>query len=531
VLLACLLLAIIAGSGYWWFVRSRPRVGILNRLTSSFGAGNSGLWPAARGYIDAAGTLLIDLGDTFAPVGEFSDGRAVVTAGSQYGYIDTNGKPVIQPQFEYVRDFTEGRGPVRVSRRWGYVDSAGKLVINPQFDWADDFADGFAAVLVEKRWGFIGPDGAFKINPQFDGAGKFANALAPVQVGGRYGFIASDGTMKVNPQFDSASSFSEELAEVTVQNRKGFIRTDGTFAIQPQFDDASRFSESLAAVALGKKWGYVDPNGKYVVNPQFDYATVFAEGLAAAKMGDRWGYIDRKGVLVIPARYIEAGAFKGGLARVADDSGRRGYIKPSGEWAHHWSLPFRFVVEKGKANRGFRFAENGELSLGDGVLFTFPHPENLKGVELYELHPYRTGWAAVSLDIDGQNGLYLLDFQKVTRLPGGAVAELFVDHGGTYLLALSMYEGSSLQSFELRSGRALAQVSLGPSDERRFWIVKDGTNWQGGRLSMKVDEVCNPYDGQDCDATKVLATRWLLIDPATLTMDILDRPSTPPSSP
>ena len=40
--------------------------------------------------------------------------------------------------------------PVKVSGKWGYVNSTGQLVINPQFDGAEEFREGRAAVCVGK---------------------------------------------------------------------------------------------------------------------------------------------------------------------------------------------------------------------------------------------------------------------------------------------------------------------------------------------------------------------------------------------
>src|SRR5687768_7621289 len=45
--------------------------------------------------------------------------------------------------------------PVRLNGKYGYIDSEGKLVVQPQFDNAAEFADGLAPVAVGKSWGYI----------------------------------------------------------------------------------------------------------------------------------------------------------------------------------------------------------------------------------------------------------------------------------------------------------------------------------------------------------------------------------------
>lgn len=42
----------------------------------------------------------------------------------------------------------EGLAPVQVDNRWGFIDTNGRFVINPQFDRAEPFAEGLAPVLV-----------------------------------------------------------------------------------------------------------------------------------------------------------------------------------------------------------------------------------------------------------------------------------------------------------------------------------------------------------------------------------------------
>ena len=62
------------------------------------------------------------------------------------GYIDINGKIVVEPQFEHGWAFFDGMAAISLNGKWGYLDLSGKVKIEPQFDEAWQFVDGLAWV-------------------------------------------------------------------------------------------------------------------------------------------------------------------------------------------------------------------------------------------------------------------------------------------------------------------------------------------------------------------------------------------------
>jgi hypothetical protein len=196
--------------------------------------------------------------------------------------------------------------PVKVSGKWGYVNSSGQLVINPQFDNANEFHEGRASVclgtpcswwisdtdkLDNSHWGYIDTSGKMVISPQYPSAGDFNEGLASVCTGdcsnkptkpfGR-GYIDRDGKLVIPMQFGIATNFSEGLAYVCVgkcsweQNtgydgKFGFIDHSGHFVINPQYDNAWDFKNGFAKVGVGKgddaKTGYIDKTGKTIWQP------------------------------------------------------------------------------------------------------------------------------------------------------------------------------------------------------------------------------------------------------------------------
>ena len=58
----------------------------------------------------------------------------MVKMGGKYGYMDKNGKMVIEPQFEEGFEFHEGIAIVKKDGKYGFIDKTGNFIIAPQFD-------------------------------------------------------------------------------------------------------------------------------------------------------------------------------------------------------------------------------------------------------------------------------------------------------------------------------------------------------------------------------------------------------------
>lgn len=181
--------------------------------------------------------------------------------------------------------------------KWGFIDKNGKFVINPQFDSVSNFVDGLACVVANELYGYIDTTGAYVINPQFDNAEDFYNDLAVVCTGGKYGYIDRTGNYVINPQFDWAGSFFDDVARVEVGEKYGFINKSGAYVINPQFDSVDYFSNGLAAVKSGDRWGYIDITGKVIIGYQFVEAySMSDDGYAVVVTTDKkYAIIDKEG--------------------------------------------------------------------------------------------------------------------------------------------------------------------------------------------------------------------------------------------
>src|SRR6267154_1244414 len=148
----------------------------------------------------------------------------------------------------------------------------------------------------------------------------------------------------------SAHSQETPLFVVLKDKKWGFMDREGKIVIPFQFEYELPFSEGLARISAGtgreREIGFIDLHGAPVVPPKYYEAGNFSEGLAPVALRTdktkpcvdcstfdwnmQWGFIDKTGRMSIESRFRNAREFHDGLAAVQDDSGKWGFVDPSG---------------------------------------------------------------------------------------------------------------------------------------------------------------------------------------------------------
>ena len=202
--------------------------------------------------------------------------------------------------------------PVLLDGKWGYIDTTGTLVVQPQFNRAFPFSERLALVEADSGFGYIKADGNYSISPRFEDAWHFVDGRAPVQSAGIWQFVDEQGQVldsEINivedPNFElepgwlvDADYEPRQLELIQSDGRYGFQSQDGEIIIDPTFMNAWYFSDGLARVMVDSLWGYIDREGNVVIEPAYDLAWDFEYGVALVMVDDKYGYIDRQGRFV-----------------------------------------------------------------------------------------------------------------------------------------------------------------------------------------------------------------------------------------
>ena len=248
------------------------------------------------------------------------------------GYVDPDGRTVIEPEFEEAHVFVGERALVRKDGKYGFIDRQGRVVVPLRYDeallrfsrertivvhdgraWLIDAEGHDVADLGEWPWLQLGKEEEFGDLARFVGHGDFfADGRVPWQRDGKWGYVGLDGRWAIEPQYQLALPFQDGHASVRVNGRGLLIDVQGRqLASAPPGAWIAPAGGALAWGGTATAWGFVGADGK--LPKVLPYATTritfaqqsfadasplrFSEGLAiVSRMAPhRWQIVDLDG--------------------------------------------------------------------------------------------------------------------------------------------------------------------------------------------------------------------------------------------
>lgn len=284
-------------------------------------------------------------------------------AGKTWSFYNLKGEK-LPGGYEGVQAFSEGLAPVKLKGKWGFADTTGKVVIQPQYKEVHGFSEGLAAVKTGKQWFYIRRDGTVLPSVSARKAGDFHQGVAVVD-GGWLMDTTGRRYAKLK-KYAYVGDFQDNgLAEVGVRRAShsfldylsiGLGWGDGWGWGGPYWGIGPGWGSYWGDVGYGYHhhhhhgwgWGggisvspamampsnlyrgYVDKKGQEVIPPNYSYVSSFYGKYALFRDDGHWGMLDEKGRIVIPAAYDALMPFSRGLAPFASDK-KWGFIDPSNQ--------------------------------------------------------------------------------------------------------------------------------------------------------------------------------------------------------
>lgn len=249
------------------------------------------------------------------------------------------------------------------NERVGYIDKNGKVIIQPKYKNGFDFSEELAPVRLNGKYGFIDKEERFVIQPKYDFATSFYNGIACVYLDGKPSFINKNDKIVLGKQYTSITFINQNLAIVgTPTSKKAIIDLNlKKLLTDTIYNSIGEFKNGIAVVGkLNKKkknnqidYAVIDSVGNYIVPfGKYEEIHAFVDGYARVAIYDKSdeegsidGVIDSKGNLLFQRPYLNGSYisddFHDGLALVylhkekkdetSTDDSYQGYINLKGE--------------------------------------------------------------------------------------------------------------------------------------------------------------------------------------------------------
>lgn len=190
---------------------------------------------------------------------------------------------------------------VRVGDKCGFINENGKIIIEPQFDDAYYFfGDGVCFAISGNRKGLINAEGKFvaELDTAINWTYRFEHGVTVCKANNYKlkGIINKSGEIILPAIYRNIVSDGDNgfIVEDTLGNQ-GYVNNQGDFVIPCKYSKVGGFSEGLIPVEAGKKYGYVDTNGIWVIDTIYDEARHFGNGFARVKTDGKWHFINHDG--------------------------------------------------------------------------------------------------------------------------------------------------------------------------------------------------------------------------------------------
>ena len=287
------------------------------------------LKPSAEcGAVDSLGNKVLDV--VYKDIGVFEQFFIVSVGETPTFYFNKKGRQVfVNPT--RMRPFSEGLALFRSpENKWGFVDTSGRILIEPRFEFARPFSDGLALVAEDTGFcKFIDRTGSAVFTTtftkdQWPGLGDFREGRSWFK-GDKawfWGCFDRKGDVIFEPQY---------FHELNMSSR---IQPDEAYALPMDFVGGVASVQVLSAA--GKPvYTVIDTTGTRLVEPgKFAHISPFnTDGLAVYSLSSTTGkgLINKKGEVLTAAVYSSIGSFENGYAKVQSNAGEWGLVNTRGE--------------------------------------------------------------------------------------------------------------------------------------------------------------------------------------------------------
>jgi outer membrane protein assembly factor BamD (BamD/ComL family) len=257
------------------------------------------------GYMNSYGSIVIQ--PQFDEVGSFHNGLAVVGKDSKFGVINKKNELIVEFIYDEIVDFVGDRAIVVLNESYNLIDAFGKEISTNSLKELWNFSNDIYVGLKDSFYHFFDKNLYEISNLKCQEIGDLLNGYSVLQVSEKQGVIDSNLNVKIPFLFDEISRFDRNKFIYSMSGKKGLIGVEGVKITEPIFDEISQLNlENYSAVAkIGSTISWIKMDGIKLFDFTSEYfpnafeLAQFSKGFAVFKKKGKYGFIDEKSRLAL----------------------------------------------------------------------------------------------------------------------------------------------------------------------------------------------------------------------------------------
>ena len=230
---------------------------------------------------------------------------------------------------------------IMVGDKYGFMDSQGNIVIEPQYNYANSLfsEEGFCFVTTDDRRGFINRTGTFVLelgnSIKFTVGNDFVDGMITVccfdSIGyNGIGIIDTQGDFIVEPMLERPVTIGTDYDESYLIFYKTYHENGSRLIFGKNKNTNRNYGLIQYDSVLGIYKG-INEDYEYITGSEYDSITEFHRGLCAVKQNGEWGFVNTKGEIVIDIVYDSVHPFTEDSIALVMKNGKYMFINYSGE--------------------------------------------------------------------------------------------------------------------------------------------------------------------------------------------------------
>lgn len=156
--------------------------------------------------------------------------------------------------------------PIRENGLYGFIDSVGNKIIEPEFLWVSTFHNGLAIAVVDTIYRIVPDSMAYEV-------GERDTLINVYRMYVKYGYINKSGRFTISPR----------LVSYVNMNDVGEVANDMDDCSNALYLHSFRNGRAMFSDTTTWKDGYIDTKGNVAIEPKYYYSEPFSEGLAVVR--------------------------------------------------------------------------------------------------------------------------------------------------------------------------------------------------------------------------------------------------------